>query len=159
MAGFKKGIKQGIYTPINESKWIITKTFDMKEPCIKYRSSWELMFCKFADFNNNIIKVNSEGMKVQYQNPFTNKMANYYLDFMMETKNGKIWLIEIKPYAQTQPPKPPRSNAKNPQKAQQNFVKAIETYAINCAKWEATEIVCAEKGWVFKIITEKELGL
>jgi hypothetical protein len=38
-------------------------------------------------------------------------------------------------------------------------MKAIETYAINQAKWGATEVLCTEKGWIFKIITEKELGL
>jgi len=81
------------------------------------------------------------------------------MDAMMETKDGKIWLIEIKPFKETQPPKPPRKNAKNPQKAQQYYLKAIETYAINQAKWEAAETLCKEKGWIFKIITEKELGL
>jgi hypothetical protein len=81
------------------------------------------------------------------------------MDAMMETKGGKIWLVEIKPYAQTIPPKPPRGNSKNPQKAEQNYIKAVETYAINQAKWKATEILCEEKGWIFKIITEKELGL
>jgi hypothetical protein len=151
--------KQGIYIPVNENKWIITKTFDMKEACIKYRSSWEKMFCVFADMNDNIIKVNSEGMKVPYINPITGRKANYYLDFMMETKDGKIWLIEIKPFKETQPPKKPRKNAKNPEKAKINYIKAVETYAINQAKWKATEILCKEKGWKFKIITERELGL
>ena len=37
------------------------------------------------------------------------------------------------------------------------YEKAIRTYAVNIAKWEATEILCKERGWVFKIITEKDL--
>lgn len=151
--------KQGIYNPINEDKWIITKTFDMKESAIKYRSGWEKKFCFFADMNNDIIKVNSEGMKVKYNNPITGKISNYYLDFMIQTKDKKIWLIEIKPFIQTIPPKKPRSNSKNPNKANKNYIKSIETYAVNKAKWEATEILCKEKGWFFKIITEKELNL
>jgi hypothetical protein len=159
--GFKKGIKSGYYEPVNPEKWIITESFDMKKgkPGIKYRSSWEHMFFKFMDFNDNIVKANSEGMVIPYQNPVTGKTSKYYMDAMMETKGGKIWLVEIKPYAQTIPPKPPRGNSKNPQKAEQNYIKAIETYAINQAKWKATEILCEEKGWIFKIITEKELGL
>jgi len=153
--------KTGIYIPPEhaKNKWIVTKTFDMKEEAIKYRSSWEKMFMVFCSMNDNIIKVNSEGMKVKYYNPVTSKISNYYLDFMMETKDGKIWLVEIKPYAQTLPPKPPRKNTKNLQKAQALYVKAIETYAINQAKWEATEALCKKNGWFFKIITEKELGL
>ena len=151
--------KKGIYTPVNESKWIVTKSFSSKKPEIVYRSGWEKLFCIFLDMNDNVVKANSEGMIVKYNNPVTGKISNYYLDFLMETKDGKIWLIEIKPKAQTMPPKPPRKNAKNPQKAQQQYIKAVETYAINQAKWEATQKLCDEKGWNFKIITEKELGL
>ena len=151
--------KTGIYVPIHPDKWIITESFDMKTPGIKYRSSWEEMFFKFADFNDNIIKVNSEGMVIPYFNPVKNKMARYYMDIMMETKDGKIWLVEIKPYAQTQPPKPPRKNTKDMNKARHRFIKEMETYTVNMAKWEATEKLCKENGWIFKIITEKELGL
>jgi len=149
--------KQGIYVPVNPDKWIITESFDMKEPGIKYRSGWEKMFFLFADMNDNVIKVNSEGMVIPYFNPVKQKMSKYYMDVMMETKDGTIWLVEIKPFKETQPPKKPRKNAKNPQKAQANYIKAVETYAVNQAKWEATEKVCQEKGWKFKIITEKEL--
>jgi len=154
--GLKKGVKSGIYIPVNEDKWIITKTFDTKEPCIKYRSSWEKKFMEFCDFNPNITKVNSEGMTVKYLNPVTNKISNYYMDFMIETNNNKIWLVEVKPRYQTIPPKPPKNNS---EKSAALYRKAIQTYAVNQAKWEATEILCEEKGWIFKIITEKELGL
>ena len=151
--------KQGIYKPINPKKWVITESFDMKEPGIKYRSGWEKKFFSFMDMNDNIIKANSEGMIIPYINPITGKKSKYYMDCMMETSDGKIWLIEIKPYAQTIPPKHPRKNAKNPQKAQKNYLKALETYLVNKAKWKATEILCKDKGWIFKIITEKELGI
>jgi len=109
------------------------------------------------DRNVNIVKANSEGRVIPYKNPITGKVSKYYMDAMMQTFNGAIWLVEIKPKSQTIPPKPPRSNAKDPVKAKENYIKAIETYAINSAKWEATEALCKEKGWVFKIITEKEL--
>ena len=149
--------KQGIYIPKYPDKWIITESFSSTKPEIVYRSGWEKMFFTFMDMNDNIIRCNSEGMIIPYNNPVTGKVSRYYMDAMMETKDGKIWLIEIKPYAQTKPPKPPRKNAKNTQKAQANYIKAIETFAINQAKWEATQILCDEKGWIFKIITEKEL--
>ena len=107
--------------------------------------------------NSNIIKANSEGMVIPYNNPVTGKISKYYMDCMMETIDGKIWLVEIKPKKEVSPPKPPRKNAKNPQKAQANYIKAMETYVINQAKWEAAQKLCDEKGWIFKIITEKEL--
>jgi len=149
--------KQGIYTPVNPEKWVITEAFDMSEPGIKYRSGWERTFFTFMDMNDNIVKCNSEGMVIPYLNPLRNKMSKYYMDAMFETKGGKVWLVEIKPKAETIPPKKPRKNAKNPEKAKQNYKKAIETYAVNKAKWEATEKFCLEKGFIFKIITEDEL--
>jgi hypothetical protein len=149
--------KQGIYTPKYPDKWVITESFDMKEPGIKYRSGWEKIFFMFMDMNDNIIRCNSEGMIIPYYNPVKGKVSKYYMDAMMQTKDGTTWLVEIKPYKETIPPKKPRKNAKNPQKAQENYIKAVETYAVNQAKWEAAQKLCDEKGWKFKIITEKEL--
>ena len=155
MAGFKKGVKSGYYSPVNPSKWILTEAFDSKgEAGIKYRSSWEYKFMRFCDHNDNIIKVNSEGMIIPYYSPVDNKMHKYYMDFMLETSGGKVWLIEVKPRNQCFPPKPPKNNT---EKSANNYRKAIETFTVNQAKWEATEVLCKEKGWIFKIITEKDL--
>jgi hypothetical protein len=151
--------KQGIYTPVHPEKWIITESFDMKQPGIKYRSSWEKKFFYFMDMNPNIVKCNSEGVVIPYLNPVRNKISKYYMDCTFETKDGTVFLVEIKPFKETVHPKPPRKNAKNPQKAQRTYIKAIETYAVNQAKWEAAERFCNEKGFKFVIITEKELGL
>lgn len=151
--------KQGIYNPINPEKWIITESFDMKEPSIKYRSSWEKKFFIFMDINNKIVKANSEGLIIPYIHPITGKKAKYYMDAMFETDDGRIFVVEIKPKDQCRLPSPPRVNARNPAKAQQTYIKAMETFVINTAKWEAAKKLCDEKGWVFKIITEDELGL
>lgn len=154
MAKMKKGIRQGYYKPKNESKWIITEAFDSKGvPGIKYRSSWELKFMKFCDYNPYILKVNSEGMVIDYISPKDGKIHKYYMDFMLETTKS-VWLVEVKPLRETIPPKPPKNDS---EKSAYVYQKAIETYAVNCAKWEATEKLCEERGWIFKIITEKEL--
>jgi len=152
----KRKYKQGIYIPKNPKKWIITEAFDMNEPGIKYRSGWEKKFFVFCDMNDNIVKVNSEGIVIPYHNPVTNKISRYYVDVTFETKDGKVFLVEIKPYSQTIPPKPPKRKTT---KSQANYLKAVETYAINKAKWKAAEEFAAKNNWTFKIITEKELGL
>jgi len=152
----KRKYKQGMFIPKHPHKWVITESFDMKEPGIKYRSGYELKFFTFMDMNDNIVRANSEGMVIPYNNPVTGKVSKYYMDCMMETKDGKIWLIEIKPYAQTIPPVPPKNNS---EKSKLNYIKAIETYTINKAKWDTAQALCNEKGWIFRIITEKELGL
>jgi len=153
--GFKKGVKQGIYNPRNPDKWVITEAFDMKEPGIKYRSSWEKSFCIFADLNDNIIQVNSEGVVVPYISPVDQKVHKYYIDFFIKTKD-KTFLVEIKPFNQTIPPKEPKNSSI---KSQNVYKNAIKTYMINLAKWESAEKFAKERGAEFIIITEYELGL
>jgi len=148
--------KQGFYTPEYPDKWIITESFDTNGNAIKFRSSWELKFCRFADFNPDIVKVNSEGIVIPYLNPIKNKVSRYYMDFIIETKNGNVFLVEIKPKAQTLPPKKPK---KITPKSELSYKKAIETYLINQAKWQAAEEYAKERGMKFIIITEKEIGL
>jgi len=99
--------------------------------------------------NDNIVKVNCEGIKIPYLSPLDNKFHNYYMDFIIKLSDGRVFLIEIKPYSQTIPPK----EGKNPK----TYQNAIKTYIINQAKWEAAKKVATLKGWHFKIITEKEL--
>lgn len=152
---FKKGVKSGFYEPINPHKWIITESFDTKGRGIKYRSSWEHKFMRFCDYNDNIIKVNSEGIVIPYYSPVDNKMHKYYMDFIVETSSGVI-LVEVKPFGQTQPPKRPKNDSA---KSEAYYQKACMTFVVNQAKWEATEVMCNERGWEFKIITERELGV
>ena len=152
---FKKGIKSGYYNPIHPNKWIITETFDVNGKGIKYRSSWEHKFMRFCDYNDNILKVNSEGIVIPYISPLDGKIHKYYMDFIVETAQG-VTLVEVKPFAQTQPPKPPKNNS---EKSAMHYRKAIETFAVNQAKWSATEQLCMERGWDFKIITERDLGV
>lgn len=156
MAGFKKGVKQGYYEPKFPEKWIITEAFDMKGKGIKYRSSWEHRFCQFADFNPDIVRVNSEGVVVPYYNPVKERMARYFIDFAIENRKGTIFMVEVKPFHETQPPKLPKSRT---EKTMLNYQKALATYAVNQAKWEAAREYAAEKGAKFVIITERELGI
>jgi len=144
--------KQGIYEPKNPKKWIITKTFDLNEKAIKYRSSYELKFLKYADLNPEIILANSEGVVIPYISPIDNKVHRYYVDFIVKNKKNKVFLVEIKPYSQTIPPKKPKSKS-----GSKSFIQAYKTYLVNQAKWDAARNFAKKKGWEFKIITEKEL--
>lgn len=152
--GFTKGVKQGFYEPVHKDKWILTESFDTKgKKVVKYRSSWERHFCVFADNNPDIIKVNSEGVVIPYFNPIKDKISRYYIDFMIQTKSN-TFIVEIKPFAETKPPKPPR---KKTDKSIKNYMKSLQTYQVNIAKWSAAEDFAKEKNIKFIIITEKEL--
>lgn len=150
----KRKFKQGIFNPKNPQKWIITKSFDLNEKAIKYRSSYELKFMKFIDMNPDIVLANSEGIVIPYVSPIDNKLHRYYIDFIIKNKKGKIFLVEIKPFNQTQKPKQPKSKSG---KSYKNYIEAYKTYLINQAKWKTASEFAKSKGWEFKIITEKEL--
>lgn len=64
----------------------------------------------------------------------------------------KKFLIEIKPFAQTMMPKAPKNGVLT-----ESYQNEIKTYVKNQAKWEAARSVCLQKGWEFRILTEKEL--
>ena len=53
-------------------------------------------------------------------------------------------------------PKPPqRKTAKSWQNYQNRLIEATR----NACKWDAAKKYCIERGWEFKIITEKNLGI
>ncbi len=118
------------------------------------RSSWELKFYNWCDMNTSIVNWSSEEIAIPYSSPKDNPkdkiIHRYFVDAMIKVKdkdnNVKIYLIEIKPYKQTIPPK-------------KRNINEVLTYGINSAKWQAARMFCEKKGWEFKIFTEKELGI
>mgnify|MGYP003313995574 CR=1 FL=1 len=70
------------------------------------------------------------------------------------TKDGRIAksIIEIKPAAQTKPPK------RKSQKAR-TFITEVKTWNVNSAKWRAARAYCADHRMSFIILTEKHLNV
>lgn len=130
---------------------------------IVYRSLWELQVMRELDHNKNVMRWSSEEIIIFYVSPVDGRKHRYFPDFWAEFKTAdgsiKRTLIEVKPFAQTRQPKPPPSVTKSGKvRRNSRFMKELQTYAVNKAKWEAAEIICEQKGWDFQIITEKELG-
>jgi hypothetical protein len=63
----------------------------------------------------------------------------------------KVYLIEVKPYKECKPP------VNSGKKTKKTLLYEQKTWEENKAKWQAANKYCKLKGWVFKIITEKEL--
>ena len=120
------------------------------------RSSWERHFCKWCDFNENVLRWASEEFSIKYISPVDGKPHRYYPDFIVEYRDsgGKVkkQLIEIKPKKQTKPPVPGKRVTKS-------FLYEANTYKVNIAKWRAAEEFCLDNHIEFKIITEDELGI
>lgn len=120
------------------------------------RSSWETRFANWCDKNPSIIRWSSEETVIPYLCPTDNKVHRYFIDFKIRVKqnNGevKVYLIEIKPLKQTSQPVFPGKRTKKYLVESYGFLK-------NQAKWKAATEYAKDRGWEFKIITEKELGI
>jgi hypothetical protein len=62
-------------------------------------------------------------------------------------------MIEVKPQAQVDGPNP------NPKRRTQAWVNQVKTYLTNQAKWKAAAKVCEDRGWSFRLVSEKDLGI
>jgi len=145
---FKKDerYKQGVFQPKNPQKFIGKFAI--------FRSSFERTFFLWADSNPNVLEWGSENIIVPYKSPVDNRMHRYYVDNYVVIKEGnkiKKYLIEIKPFKQTQPPTITKKKKK------QTIIYETTQWAVNSAKWEAAKKFAASKGAEFIIITEKDL--
>tara|TARA_R100000458_G_scaffold59580_2_gene70605 strand:- start:2739 stop:3179 length:441 start_codon:yes stop_codon:yes gene_type:complete len=136
------------YKPENPSKYVGNAAN------IICRSTWERKVCKYLDKNENVVQWASEELSIPYISPVDKKPHKYYPDFIAEIKekdgNIQTYLIEVKPYKQTMPPK-------KKTKVTKTYRMNMKTYMINEAKWEAAEKLCADNDWKFKILTEKNI--
>lgn len=121
---------------------------------IIFRSKWEYDLLKIIDESDNIVMYASEEIRIPYFNPIDKKVHNYFPDIIIKDKNNKVTMIEIKPFAQTQIPIPPKRTTR---KSKENYINECATYVINQAKWAAAEKYCQEKNWKFEKLTEKEI--
>lgn len=140
---------KGKYTPKNPAK------YKGNPDNIIWRSTWEARVMKQLDENENVLWWGSEELFIRYYNPIDNKIHRYFPDFvvkvMKKDQTTMTYLLEVKPEAQTKPPKQ--------KKKTRRFLEESKTYIINQSKWKAATEFCKDHGWVFKVITEKDLGI
>lgn len=141
---------KGFFRPLNPSKYKGDPTK------IVYRSRWELVYMSRLDKDPTVIEWASEEHVIPYRSPIDNRMHRYFVDFYVKKKmpdgNIRVALIEIKPKAQTVPPKIQT-------KATKRYITEVQTWGINSSKWKAAVEFCKDRGWDFEILTEIELGL
>lgn len=146
----KKNFLQGRYKPKNPKK------YKGDHNNIIYRSSFERKFLCYCDMNKNILEYSSEEIVIPYRSPIDMKIHRYFPDFYIKEKTAdgtiKKYIIEIKPYKQTIEPEVKRRKTKS------YIYEALE-YTKNSAKWDAAREWCLDRGYEFKILTEKDLGI
>ena len=122
---------------------------------IIYRSLMERRFMEWCDSNDKCYKWSSEEVVIPYISPIDNKQHRYFPDFLIQTPKG-WFLIEVKPLTQSRPPK--KLVVENLElKKKRRYIKSVQTWLVNEAKWKAANKVCEKKGWSFQILTEKQL--
>ena len=140
----RKQFKSGIYRPKNVEKFGESK-------CL-YRSSYEHQFLRWCDNHPKITNVQYEKVIIPYVCKTDGKMHRYYVDCritMQESTGLKKYLIEIKPFRQTIPPKPSKRKKKSTILEENfNFLK-------NTSKWDCAKQYCKKMGWRWCILTEK----
>jgi hypothetical protein len=145
-----KSTYKGYYRISNPSKY----RGDLQE--VIYRSSWELRFMKYCDFNDAVVEWGSETIIIPYRSPVDNKVHRYFVDFYVKIRDSsnKVtkYLIEIKPEKFTKPPEIPKRKTKR-------FIEEVFNYGTNQAKWKAAGEFCQDRGMKFLVLTEKDLGI
>jgi len=125
---------------------------------IIYRSSWELKLMMRLDANPNVIWWSSETTVIPYRSPIDGKVHRYYIDFTVcvQQPDGKKkhMLIEVKPKVQTKPPTIQEGKTKS-----KKYIREVMTWGVNEAKWKAATEFAKDRGFEFKIFTEKDLGI
>lgn len=139
---------QGIFKPKHPEKYV----GDVNN--IVYRSSWEAKFMNFADENPQVLKWCSEEIVIPYFSEVDQKPHRYFPDFVMMVRNNqgdvKKYMVEIKPEAQTIPPK-------KKSRVTQTYLNEMATYSVNTSKWKAAEEWCKRNNMEFIIMTERHL--
>lgn len=122
---------------------------------IVWRSTWERRVMEWLDRSENIIFWSSEELVIKYISPVDNRVHRYFPDFIVKVrrKDGLVMthVLEIKPEYQTKQPTQKRKTKR--------FLEESITYAVNQSKWKAASEFCKDHGWVFQVVTEKDLGI
>lgn len=137
--------KTGKFKPLNPRKYLGDPT------SITYRSGWERQLMHKFDQSADVLGWASETVVLKYVSPVDGRVHRYFTDFVVVNKDKKVTLIEVKPYAQTQPPVNKKGKRKD------RLVDETATWLVNQAKWKVAEAYCQQKGWTFRVITEKEI--
>lgn len=140
---------KGKFTPKNPKKYAGDATN------IIWRSTWERKVMDWLDQSESVIYWSSEELAIKYYNPVDNKIHRYFPDFIVKVKkkDGTVMthVIEVKPEYQTKQPIRKRQT--------QKYINEYITYTVNVSKWKAATEFCKDRGWEFKILTEKNLGI
>jgi hypothetical protein len=131
---------KGKFTPKNPQKYV----GDYRN--IVYRSSWECKIMDKFDRSPEIVSWQSEEFFIPYVSPVDGRWHRYFPDFLVKHQNGKTYLVEVKPYKQSMPPKQQKRKTKQ-------YIQEVVTWGVNQAKWKAAIEYAKDRKWEFIVMT------
>jgi hypothetical protein len=140
---------KGKYTVKNKKKYAGDPTK------VVFRSLWERNTFRWLEAQDNIVEWCSEEVAIPYVCETDRKVHRYFIDIYFKTKDGKKYLIEIKPAKDTRPPKKGKRQTKR-------YLSEALTYVKNQSKWKAAHKFAQENDATFQVWTEdtlKQLGI
>ena len=136
---------------------------------ITFRSSWEKLFCNFCDRTSAVLEWGSEILEIPYYSTIDHKDHVYITDFLFccRDRDGAVkkYVIEVKPASQAPQvneagqiiyPDPPKTKTR---KTLENWQERCNILKRNHEKWTAARQWCKKNNYIFKILTEEQLGL
>lgn len=142
---------QGVYNLINPNKYL------GQPENIYFRSSWEYKLYFFMDNEPRVLHWNVEGMTIPYE---INENGHWetrryhpdcYAEIQKSDGNIRKVAIEIKPHAETEPPKMPKRITA---KSLENHEYRMKLFLINFNKWKAAKEFCTRRGIEFFVMDE-----
>jgi len=113
-----------------------------KKQVIELLSSWEIKAVNYLEQLYKLKRIDgwsSEESVFEYRYSLDNKVHRYYMDFTL-LKNDKVIFVEVKPKAETIPPKRPKEFKTD--KQQRYYHSKVQTYIKNQDKWNAVDEWC-----------------
>jgi len=145
--------RQGIYKPINPHKCINCK----EGKPVEFRSKLEFEYMHLIDKSDKVISWGSEYVWVPYAHPFKNRVSQYWTDFIINTEDFGILVVEIKPDKEIKAIVENKRPKMTGRKKKKTFLYETKMFEINKAKWIAARDYCEKKGWKFIQLSEKDL--
>ena len=147
---------KGKFSPRNPNKYKGNPTNMM------YRSLLERRFMVYLDQTPAVLEWSSEEFIIPYISPVDNRVHRYFPDFYIKYRNKDAVtvteLIEVKPFSQCSPPNPKKSKTKTG-RTSKRYLKEVQTYIVNEAKWKAATSYCNDRKWGWRILTEKDINI
>lgn len=108
-----------------------------------YRSSYEKRFMQWLESSDKVVGWGSECMRIPYVGS-DGKEHSYFPDYLVQLRNGKMMVVEIKPLSQSRRPVNESS-------------WAYKEWSKNMHKWVRAREWCQARGMEFVVLTENTL--